>query len=57
MTVSKSKGSKDHWRGAYGWEFYGIGHTKRRNEQKRRERRRARRAEKRELTRLWEQES
>lgn len=55
--MSKSKSSKDHWRGAYSWELYGIGHTKCRNEQKRRERRHARRAEKQELTRLWEQES
>lgn len=54
--MSKSKGNKDHWRGAYSWELYGIGHSKLRNEQKRRERRRARRAEKQELTRLWEQE-
>lgn len=54
--MSKSKGDKDHWRGPYSWELDGIGHTKRRNEQKRRERRRARRAEKQELTRLWWQE-
>lgn len=54
--MSKSKSSRDHWRGPWGWELDGIGHSKSRNEQRRQERRRQRRKEKQELARSLERE-
>ena len=54
--MSKSKSSRDHWRGPWGWELDGIGHSKSRNEQRRQERRRQRRKEKQELYKNWERE-
>ena len=52
----KSKSSRDHWNGPWGWEADDMGHTKRRNEQRRNERRRQRRKEKQELYKNWERE-
>lgn len=54
--MSKSKGSRDHWRGPWSWELEGIGHIKSRNERRKQERRRQRRKEKQELTRSLERE-